>query len=152
MALVIGWFYRSAVDEGKNGAMWATIGGVSFFAPFALVWVVMQPIISANPNLRDMSAMGLAISTCLGIIGCWLAARKLKQDWPWVTKQSTHGNVYKKAAADFQIGDKVIHPTFGAGTVEEIKTSNNEVLIYFEKDGKRALLTPGYPLAMVNSS
>ena len=82
--LIVVWFYKSALDKGKNAVSWACIGLVVYFIP-AVVWTYV-----VTPGLKDAfehnqsSLLGFIVSYAYVAVGVacavWVRYKLYSQD------------------------------------------------------------------------
>lgn len=66
MAMVVGWFYRTAKQIGANGFLWGALGALSYYVPMLLCMIFVFPLI-----LDDNSRLiGVLLSIAVGIACC----------------------------------------------------------------------------------
>ena len=77
---VVGWFYRTARQIGRNGVAWGAMGALSYYVPMLICsWLVfpafLRPYLTYS-NQTELQLLDVALSVLVGI-GCCVALRQL---------------------------------------------------------------------------
>ena len=71
---VIGWFYRTAKNHGKNGALWGLIGAVSYYIPVLIMgFFVVPAIVAGIDGFFPRFIVAILLTVGAGIGCCFLA-------------------------------------------------------------------------------
>jgi hypothetical protein len=77
---VIGWFYRTARQIGRNGFAWGAMGALSYYGPVLICsWLVfpafLRPYLTYS-NQTELQLLDVVLSVLVGI-GCCVALRQI---------------------------------------------------------------------------
>jgi hypothetical protein len=77
---VVGWFYRTARQIGRNGVAWGAMGALSYYVPMLICsWLVfpafLRPYLTYS-NQTELQILDVALSVLVGI-GCCVALRQI---------------------------------------------------------------------------
>ena len=71
---VIGWFYRTAKNYGKNGVSWGVIGAISYYIPVLIMsFFIVPSILIGIHGFLPRFVIDILLSVGAGIGCCYLA-------------------------------------------------------------------------------
>lgn len=77
---VVGWFYRTAKQIGRNGVAWGAMGALSYYVPMLICSLLIFPAILrpfvTYGNQTGLQLLDVALSVLVGI-GCCVVLRQI---------------------------------------------------------------------------